>query len=93
MRGFIYVVDSSLYGVTDSDGRVTLPPVAVDDDARLMLWHPQMSEAMEVPLASLPLAGGPELTLPLPFEYEPPDQSPAGTSLRNRLQRFRNSGD
>lgn len=92
MRGFIYVVDSHLYGVTDEHGRVTLPPLTAHEGARVMLWHPQMEDALELPLTSLPNAQGSELTIPLPFTFEAPGQNPAGTDLRNRLQRFRSSG-
>ena len=92
MRGFIYVVDSHLYGVTDEHGRVTLPPLTAHEGAQVMLWHPQMADALELPLTSLPNAQGSELTIPLPFTFEAPGQNPAGTDLRNRLQRFRSSG-
>ncbi|MCH8531977.1 MAG: methylamine utilization protein [Saccharospirillum sp.] len=92
MRGFIYVVDSHLYGVTDEHGRVTLPPLTAHEGAQVMFWHPQMADALELPLMSLPNAQGSELIIPLPFTFEAPGQNPAGTDLRNRLQRFRSSG-
>ncbi len=93
MRGYIYVVDSQIYGISDSDGRITLPAYNRDGVSQLTLWHPFMRERMTLSLSDLEQVGGELLEIQLPITLPEQATEPEGSSLRNRLQRYQNNGN
>ncbi|GGX67553.1 methylamine utilization protein [Saccharospirillum salsuginis] len=93
MRGYIYVVDSQIYGVSDAQGRITLPAYSEGSADRVTLWHPDMKQSMSLSLSDLRQAGGETLEIQLPFTLPETEPEPEGSGLRNRLQRYKNNGD
>ena len=93
MRGYIYVVDSQIYGVSDAEGRITLPAYNEGSADRVTLWHPDMRQNMSLSLSDLRQAGGETLEIQLPFTLPETEPEPEGSGLRNRLQRYKNYGN
>ncbi len=81
MLGYIYVTDSAVTGVTDSNGRLTLN---LDADTELLtLWHerysPQQSKVMTLSVKTL-AANGWQVKMPLEIDLKPdlPQQEHTG---------------
>jgi plastocyanin len=90
MLGYIYVSDGNVYGVSDAGGGLTLPAFSAGDNAELILWHPELPEALVLPLSQLD-ATGDALRIQLPFTQRIPEPAPAAGGLRNRLQQFKSN--
>lgn len=88
MRGYIYVVDGTLFGQTDDQGEVTLPAFNAEQSPYLVIWHPDMDEPFQLAIADLGNAEADRLDIQLPFEMSVDDPSQSPSSLYNRLQRY-----
>lgn len=88
MVGYIYVSDGQVFGVTGSDGGLTLPTFTAPESARLVLWHPDMPDTLALPLAALDTDAA-VLRIELPFTQSEAEPEPAAGGLRNRLQRYK----
>jgi plastocyanin len=74
MRGHLYVSNTPWYGVTDSQGKVTID--VPDGAAELQLWHPD--QLVEQPVRALQVAGAMAQSVPLNFSPRPrPTPRPA----------------
>lgn len=93
MRGYILVVDSQIYGISDTDGRITLPDYDDDSVDRVSIWHPDMDQTLSLSLADLHQAGGDTLQIQLPFTVPEAEPESSGSSLRNRLQGYKSNGN
>lgn len=93
MRGYIYVVDSQIYGVSDADGRITLPAYSEGSAGRLTIWHPDMNRSLSLSLSELRRTGGGALEIQLPFTLPDAEPEPEESGLRNRLQRYKYNGN
>ena len=64
MSGYVYVVDTPLYGLTDKSGKVNLE-VPILGEYELKIWHPQLAEGdLEIILdIELPLNAGVQVKL------------------------------
>lgn len=68
MRGYLYIAESALLGVTDAAGRAVIPSLP-DGRAEVRTWHPQqLSEQTSV---ALQLASENRLTVALNFKPAP----------------------
>jgi plastocyanin len=90
MLGYIYVSDGHVYGVSDAGGGLTLPAFSAGDDAELIVWHPELSEGLALPLSQLDVTGD-ALRIELPFTQRQAEPEPASGGLRNRLQQFKSN--
>lgn len=93
MRGYIYVVDGALYGQTDASGAVTLPAFNAEQSPYLVIWHPDMDEPFQLPIADLANVDADRLDIQLPFELSVDDPSQSPSSLYDRLQRYQYDGN
>lgn len=91
MRGFIWVTDEQVFAVSDSEGRLSLPEFVAADQARFRVWHPQLSEPIELSLTDLKQQDD-VLSIVLPFTLVVTGANQTSV-LRNRLQRFKKHGD
>lgn len=88
MVGYIYVSDGQVFGVTGSDGGLTLPTFTAPESASLVLWHPDMPDTLALPLSALD-TDAEVLRIELPFTQPEAEPEPAAGGLRNRLQRYK----
>lgn len=83
MKGYIYVTDVKLHGVSNLEGVIRLP-AAVAGLATVQIWHPVMG--VQAPLV-LPFS----TTINLPFQV--PQAAPTKSDLRDRLKKFKRQAD
>lgn len=91
MNGYIYVTDVAVYGVSDTQGRLSLAAnLAADESITLDIWHPTMG--MKKPHRVIYRLTQPARAIQLPIQIVNTKPSPT-SSLKDRLQRFRVSND
>ncbi|WP_157954422.1 methylamine utilization protein [Saccharospirillum mangrovi] len=93
MRGYIYVVEGSLFGQTDDQGAVTLPAFNAEQSPYLVIWHPDMETPFQLAIADLADPNADRLDIQLPFELTVDDPSQSPSSLYDRLQRYQSDGN
>lgn len=93
MRGYIYVVDSPVHGITDTEGFVRLAAFEHQDSPRLTVRHPRLKQPLALSVADLTGRDGSRLEIILPFTLPDSAPEPEASSLRNRLQRYNDNGD
>jgi len=88
MMGFVYVVDSGLFAVSDTQGYAALPAYDAAQASQLTVWHAQLEQDIQLSLAELNalLASDADLVLPIHLHLEAP-MAPA-SDLRSRLQGY-----
>lgn len=73
MSGYLLVVETPYYGVTDSSGKVRFPDLA-DKTYQVHAWHPKFS-AQENPDTEIKLAGDGKVSISLAYPMAPiPEQ-------------------
>jgi len=84
MIGYVYIVDSGLFAVSDTQGYAALPAYDAAQASQLTVWHPQLEQDIQLSLAEFNalLATGSDLVLPMHLEAP---MAPA-SDLRSRLQ-------
>lgn len=86
MKGYVVVVDTPHYALSDADGRVSLD--APDGEYLLTAWHERLPAIDAAPKVTITLPMAAPATLDLPLAPPPP---PRGTDRLRALQdKFRN---
>lgn len=86
MLGYIVVVDTPYYGVTDSNGKLTLQAPA--GDYRMEVWHERQRDGLAVQQIRIPGSGSTQ-RVDIAVDPAPADQKPVDERLRKLQERFR----
>ena len=82
MLGYLFIVDTPVFGSADSSGHIRLEDVPVDDDdAELRIWHPGLGQDSNG--EPVQWTAGDDVQVTLPVVDEPPAE-PEGLGGRRR---------
>ncbi|WP_339670177.1 hypothetical protein [Dasania marina] len=91
MKGYIYVSDVAVYGVSDGQGRLNLATnVTAKETITLDIWHPTMG--VQKPYSVNYQQTQPSQAIRIPIQIIN-TETPVSSTLKDRLQRFKVGND